>query len=49
MPLVRDGRRVDDLAADEVRRACVRGNHLGALAVTQLGATSALPTTRVVG
>src|SRR3954447_16028822 len=44
MPRVADGRRIAELSPDEVRRACARGNHLGALAVTRLGATSALPT-----
>jgi fructokinase len=49
MPLLADGRQVGDLSADEAQRACARGNHLGALVVTRLGATSALPRARGVG
>jgi fructokinase len=37
-----EGRSLDELSRDEVAAACARGNRLGALATTRLGATAAL-------
>ncbi len=37
------GHSLDDLDEKILRRACARGNQLGALATTRLGATSAIP------
>jgi fructokinase len=38
-----NGRSLDELGPDQLRQACARGNQLGALAVTRLGATAGLP------
>ena len=43
VPLLAGGRSLRELTVEQVTRACARGNELGALAVTKLGATSALP------
>jgi fructokinase len=41
------GRPASSLGKAEIERACARGNHLGALVVTQMGATSGLPRARI--
>ncbi len=42
VPALAAGRALDELAPDELARACARGNRLGARAVTALGATAAI-------
>jgi fructokinase len=45
-PVLASGRPLRELTAEQITQACARGNELGALAVTRLGATSALPRAR---